>query len=177
MKRYRSDRATAGEAYRAFDQRSYQHRGASTATGAITLSDSNVVKDSGGVLLGKLSNFRVRHACDRTRIAHRRHLKGKIGMALRIEAQRREMDQAIPSNPVGDGFRSTTSNSAFGIAEKLSAGFASAPTASGKTYLVLQWLIDQMRSSEMRAPLFTWRRRERSFPRSKAPNGLLEPAD
>ena len=46
------------------------------------------------MLLGKLSNFRaIDLAADRDLLAA--NLDGRLGMSLRIEAQRRQMDQAI----------------------------------------------------------------------------------
>ena len=84
----------AGSIFARSDQRSYQDAALRIATAAITLSDSDAVKDSGAVLLGKLSNFRaVTLATERGLLTA--DIEGRLGMALRIEAQRREMDQAI----------------------------------------------------------------------------------
>ncbi|MBV5270104.1 MAG: DEAD/DEAH box helicase, partial [Afipia sp.] len=49
----------AGSILARSDQRTYQDAALRIATAAITLSDSSVVKDSGAVLLSKLSNFRA----------------------------------------------------------------------------------------------------------------------
>ncbi|WP_309391781.1 DEAD/DEAH box helicase [Chelatococcus sambhunathii] len=100
------------------------------------------------MLLGKLSNFRaVALAEDRGLLAA--DLDSRLGMSLRIEAQRRQMNRAILIEssgrwlPVNDFQERFWSNA--GDHQWLSA---SAPTASGKTFLVLQWLIDQMRSTD-----------------------------
>jgi hypothetical protein len=84
----------AGSILARSDQRTYQDAALRIATAAITLSDSDVVKDSGAVLLSKLSNFRaVTLATERGFLTA--DIEGRLGMALRIEAQRRQMDHAI----------------------------------------------------------------------------------
>jgi hypothetical protein len=144
----------AGSILARSDQRSYQDAALRIATAAITLSDSDVVKDSGAVLLGKLSNFRA------VTLATKRGLltadiDGRLGMSLRIEAQRREMDQAILVESSGRWIQVNDFQQRFwSQAENYQWLSASAPTASGKTFLVLQWLIDQMRSGEMRVAVY-----------------------
>ena len=109
---------------------------------------------SGAVLLGKLSNFRaVTLATERGLLTA--DIEGRLGMALRIEAQRREMDQAILVESSGRWIQVNDFQQRFwSQAENYQWLSASAPTASGKTFLVLQWLIDQMRSGEMRVAVY-----------------------
>jgi hypothetical protein len=140
----------AGSILARSDQRTYQDVALRIATAAIMLSDSNVVKDSGAVLLSKLSNFRaVTLATERGFLAA--DIEGRLGMTLRIEAQRRQMDQAILVQSSGRWIQVNEFQQRFwSQVENYQWLSASAPTASGKTFLVLQWLIDQIRSSEMR---------------------------
>lgn len=129
-------------------ERSHQEAALKIATAAVTLSTSNAVRDAAAVLLGKLSNFRaIALATDRELLTT--DLEGRLGMTLRIEAQRRQMDQSVlvessgrwlPVNEFQQHFWNRAGDHGW-----LSA---SAPTASGKTFLVLQWLLDQMRSTE-----------------------------
>jgi hypothetical protein len=64
------------------------------ATGAVTLKNSQRVKDAGAVLLDKLSNFRaVGLANDRELLVA--DLDTRLGMALRMEMQRRQMDHSV----------------------------------------------------------------------------------
>jgi hypothetical protein len=108
------------------------------------LSKDQAICDAGAVLLGKLSNFRaVTLARQRNLLAE--DLEGRLGVALRLEAQRREMERSILVESSGawlqvNDFQQRFWNNAKGQ-NWLSA---SAPTASGKTFLVLQWLVDQM---------------------------------
>jgi hypothetical protein len=84
----------AGSILARSDQRNYQEAALRIATAAVTISDRDVVKDSGAVLLSKVSNFRaVTLATERGLLAA--DIEGRLGMALRIEAQRRQMNRAI----------------------------------------------------------------------------------
>jgi superfamily II DNA/RNA helicase len=144
----------AGSILARSDQRTYQDAALRIATSAVTLSESQAVKDAGAVLLDKLSNFRA-IALARERELLAPDLDARLGMALRIEAQHRQMDNAVLVEssgrwlPVND-FQQRFWNSAADH-QWLSA---SAPTASGKTFLVLQWLIDQMRSTDARIAVY-----------------------
>jgi superfamily II DNA/RNA helicase len=144
----------AGSILARSDQRPRQEAALRIATGAITLSTSEAVKDAGTVLLGKLSNFRaINLAGERGLLTA--DLDGRLGMSLRIEAQRREMDQAILVESSGRWLQVNDFQQRFwrDAADNhwLSA---SAPTASGKTFLVLQWLIDHMQSGEARVAVY-----------------------
>ena len=144
----------AGSILARSDQRTYQDAALRIATAAITLSDSDAIKDSGAVLLSKLSNFRaVALATERGLLTA--DVEGRLGMALRIEAQRRQMDQSILVQSSGRWIQVNDFQQHFwSQAESYQWLSASAPTASGKTFLVLQWLIDQIRSSEMRVAVY-----------------------
>jgi hypothetical protein len=145
----------AGSILARSDQRAHQEEALRIATGAVTLSETRATKDAGAVLLGKLSNFRsVALAVGRELIAA--GLDARLGMALRIEAQRRQMDHAVLVESSGrwlqvNEFQQHFWTEASGAHRWLSA---SAPTASGKTFLVLQWLVDQMLSSDARVAVY-----------------------
>jgi RAD3-like DEAD/DEAH box helicase len=135
-------------------ERWHQDAALRIATAAITLSSANAVRDTAAVLLGKLSNFRaIALAFDRELITA--DLEGRLGITLRIEAQRRQMEQAVlvessgrwlPVNDFQQRFWSSAGDHGW-----LSA---SAPTASGKTFVVLQWLLDQMRSTNSKVAVY-----------------------
>jgi superfamily II DNA/RNA helicase len=144
----------AGSILARSNRRQYQEAALRIATGAVTLPNSDAVKDAGAVLLDKLSNFRaIALARERNLLAV--DLDGRLGMALRIEAQRRQMDQAILVESSGQWLQVNDFQQRFW---KDAADHhwlsASAPTASGKTFLVLQWLIDQMRSEKARVAVY-----------------------
>lgn len=114
------------------------------ATGAVTLSGDMAVKDAGAVLLGKLTNFRA------VSLAAKRHLleeglDARLGVALRLESQRRETNASVLIESTGKWLQVNEFQQRFWTSASAPNWLsASAPTASGKTFLVLQWLVDQM---------------------------------
>lgn len=124
------------------------------ATAAIAIGDKAQIRDAGAVLLGKLSNFRaVALAGERGLLED--GLEERLGVALRLEAQRREMDRSILVKSSGAWLQVNDFQQRFwtnaGRPNWLSA---SAPTASGKTFLVLQWLVDQIRIGEVKLAIY-----------------------
>jgi superfamily II DNA/RNA helicase len=136
------------------DQRSYQDAALRIATAALTLSEDEAVRDSGAVLLGKLSNFRtVDLATERGLLTA--HIERRLGMALRMEMQRRQLENSILVQSSGRWVQVNDFQQQFwSKADDYQWLSASAPTASGKTFLVLQWLINQVRLSEMRVAIY-----------------------
>ncbi|HEY7811398.1 MAG TPA: DEAD/DEAH box helicase [Allosphingosinicella sp.] len=140
----------AGSILAPSDHRPHQEAALRIATAAVTLSEREDVKDAGSVLLGKLSNFRA------VALAYRRDLiaaglDNRLGTSLRIEAQRRLLDQAVLLESSGQWLQVNEFQLKFwNQANDHQWLSASAPTASGKTFLVLQWLVDQVRSRNVR---------------------------
>lgn len=144
----------AGSILARSDQRSDQEAALRIATAAIYLPNDQAIKDAGAVLMSKLSNFRaVTLAANRKLVAV--DLDGRLGTALRLEAQRREMERSILVQSSGSWIQVNDFQQRFWIS---AAGHrwlsASAPTASGKTFLVLQWLIDQMIAGESKVAVY-----------------------
>ena len=144
----------AGSILARSDRRLDQEAALRIAIAAVSLTTEQTLQDAGAVLLGKLSNFRA------ISLAYGRNLlkpdlDGRLGVALRLEVQRREMDRSILVQSSGtwlqvNDFQQRFWNSAAG------EGWlsASAPTASGKTFLVLQWLIDQVTAGQTRIAVY-----------------------
>lgn len=144
----------AGSILARSDQRGDQEAALRVATAAVSLTDDQSLKDAGAVLMGKLSNFRaITLATDRKLLAA--DLDGRLGIALRLEAQRREMDRSILVQSSGAWLQVNDFQQRFWI-NAAGDGWlsASAPTASGKTFLVLQWLIDQVIAGESRVAVY-----------------------
>lgn len=144
----------AGSILARSDQRGDQEAALRIATAAISLTDDQALKDAGAVLLGKLSNFRaIALATDRGLVES--GLEGRLGVALRLEAQRREMDRSILVQSSGAWLQVNDFQQRFWINAVGDRWLsASAPTASGKTFLVLQWLIDQVITGETRVAVY-----------------------
>ena len=144
----------AGSILARSEQRIVQEAALRIATAAISLTDDQALKDAGAVLLGKLSNFRaIALAINRDLLAA--DLDGRLGVALRLEAQRREMDRSILVQSSGAWLQVNDFQQRFWT-NAVGEGWlsASAPTASGKTFLVLQWLIDQVIAGETQVAVY-----------------------
>jgi DEAD/DEAH box helicase len=144
----------AGSILARSDERRHQDAALRIATAAVTLSSSNGVRDAAAVLLGKLSNFRaIALAADRNLLTA--DLEGRLGMTLRIEAQRRQMEQAVLAESSGRWLPVNEFQQRFWIRAGDPGWLsASAPTASGKTFVVLQWLLDQMQSTTAKVAVY-----------------------
>lgn len=124
------------------------------ATGAVTLSNSTSIRDAGAVLLGKLSNFRAMALADQRNLVAS-NLDARLGMALRIEAQHRQMEHSVLVESSGRWLQVNDFQQRFwNNASDHDWLSASAPTASGKTFVVMQWLIDQMHSTQVRIAVY-----------------------
>lgn len=136
----------AGSVLARTEERVGQEAALRIATAALSLSEERPVRDAGAVLLGKLSNFRaVGLAASRDLIDG--GLDGRLGVALRLEAQRRELNRSILVESKGAWLQVNDFQQRFwNRAAEASWLSASAPTASGKTFLVLQWLVDLHRA-------------------------------
>lgn len=135
-------------------ERTDQESALRIAVAAITLADDWTVRDAGAILLGKLSNFRaVSLAVDRGLVASK--LDERLGVVLRLEAQRREMDRSVLIETTGTWFQVNDFQQSFWTnASRAGWLSASAPTASGKTFLVLQWLADQLGANKVKIAVY-----------------------
>lgn len=136
------------------ERRSDQEAALRIAVGAITLVKDEKVRDAGAVLLDKLSNFRaVTLAVDRGLVAD--GLDERLGISLRLESQRREMDRSVLVETTGHWLEVNEFQQQFWNGASWATWLsASAPTASGKTFLVLQWLVDQVGSGEAAVAIY-----------------------
>jgi superfamily II DNA/RNA helicase len=134
--------------------RTYQEAALRIATGALTLGASQEVKDAGAILFEKLANARaVTLADDRGYLEPNLH--GRLGVAMRLEAERRKIDQSVLVRSSGDWLPVNDFQRRFWSSAGDHAWLsASAPTASGKTFLVLQWLVEQMRSGAAKVAVY-----------------------
>lgn len=124
------------------------------AVAAISLAEETKIRDAGAVLLDKLSNFRaITLAVGRGLVAD--GLEERLGVSLRLESQRREIDRSILVDTTGHWLEVNEFQQRFwNSASEATWLSASAPTASGKTFLVLQWLIDQVGSGKATVAIY-----------------------
>ncbi|QHW29196.1 DEAD/DEAH box helicase (plasmid) [Rhizobium leguminosarum bv. viciae 248] len=125
------------------------------ATAALTLDVGQPVRDAAAILLDKVANHRsIGLAEARARLSP--GLASRLGMTQRLEAQRRKIENSVMLESTGERLSVNDFQRKFweGASSKLSWTSASAPTASGKTFLVLQWLIDRVRVNEARIVVY-----------------------
>ena len=138
----------AGSIFARSDKRPHQETALRIATGAVTLATETRIADAGAILFSKLRNSRaVKLATDRKLL--KPDLDGRLEKGVRLEALRRRMDHEVLVESTGEWIQVNDFQERFWTTAKENSWLsASAPTASGKTYLVLHWLIDQLKSSK-----------------------------
>ena len=135
----------AGSILARSEQRKHQEAALRIATGALILKDDMATSDAAAVLLGKLANHRAIHLGEiRNRL--KPALNERLGVSIRVETQRRRLENSVLVSSTGEqllvnGFQREFWSEANNKNTWLSA---SAPTASGKTFLVSKWLIDAL---------------------------------
>ena len=113
------------------------------ANGAMLLSDADPVRDSAAVLLGQLANHRGVELAER-RAALRPQVEERLGVAGRILSTRRRLEHAVTLQ-TGEALPANRFQRAFWEATESADWLSvSAPTAAGKTYIVLRWLLDRI---------------------------------
>ena len=133
----------AGSILARSERRRHEEAALRIATSALTISNDMATKDAAAVLFSKLSNHRA------VELGENRNflvpeLNDRLGLSLRVEAQRRRLDNSVLVQSTGEqllvnGFQRSFWSEANKDDTWLSV---SAPTASGKTFLVLKWLVD-----------------------------------
>ena len=119
------------------------------ATAAISLCKKQHYRDAGAVLFEKLANRRASSLAEsREMIAP--NLDSRLGVSMRLEAYRRQFEDSVLIESSGSWISVNDFQKSFWDGASLVQSWlsASAPTASGKTFLVLQWLVDQLLTNE-----------------------------
>jgi hypothetical protein len=115
------------------------------ATAALTLETRVIIKDAAAVLLGKLSNYRSADLAVKRGLIEP-GLNARLGVSARVEATARELNNSILIGKSGEWLQVNRFQQDFWAKANKPQSWvsASAPTASGKTYLVLQWLLNEL---------------------------------
>lgn len=145
----------AGSILTKSDERKHKEVALRIATAAVFLDTRQAVKDAGAILLEKLSNHRaVKLAENREMIRSGRD--ARLGVSMRIEAHRRQTENSVLVEADGTWLNVNSFQREFwtGVSSGEAWLSASAPTASGKTFIVLQWLIDRMLTSKKKVAVY-----------------------
>ena len=137
------------------DKRAHKEASLRIATGAMLLPTPEPVRDAAAVLFNKLSNHRS-GALAEQRGRLRPGLESRLGIAMRIEDQRRQLESSILLQTSGERLAVNEFQLEFWLAAAQDEAWlsASAPTASGKTYLVLKWLVDSLGAGKIQRAVY-----------------------
>ncbi|WP_232631416.1 DEAD/DEAH box helicase [Methylobacterium sp. Leaf118] len=125
------------------------------ATSALMLQSKESIKDAGAILLGQIANHRsVSLALYRGYLT--RGLQKRLGISARLDAVYRDIDNSVLLSASGEWLQANQFQQRFWDATKGETRWiaVSAPTASGKTYLVVRWLIDQVQANDYKASVY-----------------------
>ena len=125
------------------------------ATSSMTLAKRGPTRDAAALLFEQLSNKLA------VRLAQRRgevevDLDARLGVGARLELTRNRLMNSVVLEADGRFLEVNAFQRAFWTGAQDDRGWmsASAPTACGKTFLVLQWLLDQMRTRHARMVVY-----------------------
>ena len=145
----------AGSILARSDRRIHEEAALRIATGALTICGDMKIRDAGAVLLDKLGNRRAVELGEHRELLVP-GLDGRLGPALRVEAQRRRLVSSVLVHSTGEqlsvnGFQRKFWSEAEKVDRWLSV---SAPTASGKTFLISKWLVDAVERGLARVVIY-----------------------
>lgn len=145
----------AGSMLAKSDERKHKEGALRIATAAVSLDTRQAVNDAGAILLEKLSNRRAAELAEK-RDMIRSGRDARLGVSMRLEAYRRQIENSVLVEADGTWLNVNSFQKEFwtGVSSGEVWLSASAPTASGKTFIVLQWLIDRMLTSEKKVAVY-----------------------
>lgn len=125
------------------------------ATSAMTLAERGPTRDAAALLFEQLSN-RLAVVLAQRRNEVGQDLDTRLGVGARLELTRNRLKNSVVLEADGGLMDVNAFQRSFwtGAREDGSWVSASAPTACGKTYLVLQWLLDQVRAKRARMVVY-----------------------
>lgn len=137
------------------EKRAHREASLRIATGAMLLPTADPVRDAAAVLFDKLSNHRSA-ALAQQRGRLRPGLDSRLGIGLRIEDQRRQLESSVLFEASGERLAVNDFQLKFWSAATDAQAWlsASAPTASGKTFLVLNWVVDSLGAGKVRRVVY-----------------------
>ena len=136
-------------------ERRHEEAALRIATGALIICQDMATRDAAAVLLGKLANHRTVELGEVRNLVNP-YLEDRLGFNLRVETQRRRFNASILVHSTGEQLLANRFQQDF-WAEANKPGTwlsASAPTASGKTFLVLKWLVDAVEIGLVRIAIY-----------------------
>ena len=135
------------------DNAIHQEPALMVAQAAVAFGPDQIVQDSGALILTQLSNMR---AVD---LAKKRQLivpdmEKRLGATQRLLATRRILDSSIALNTRTTITANQFQRKLWRSLQEASWASATAPTATGKTFLVLNWLLGQVEAGSLKLGVF-----------------------
>jgi superfamily II DNA/RNA helicase len=125
------------------------------ATSAMTLAERGPTRDAAALLFEQLSN-KLAVALAQRRDEVGVDLDTRLGVGARLELTRNRLKNSVVLEANGEFLEVNAFQRSFWTSAQDDSSWlsASAPTACGKTYLVLQWLLDQVRAKRARMVVY-----------------------
>lgn len=125
------------------------------ATSSMTLAQPGPTRDAAALLFEQLSN-KVAVGLAQKRGEVGVDLDARLGIGARLELTRNRLMNSVVLEANGGLLEVNAFQRSFWTSSQDGRGWisASAPTACGKTYLVLQWLLDQVRAKRARMVVY-----------------------
>ncbi|MGN7870026.1 DEAD/DEAH box helicase [Paracoccus sp. 22332] len=145
----------AGSILARSEKRALQDAALRIATAALMSKKDLAIQDTAALLLEKLSNYRAVELAQKRGLLEP-GLLDRLGVSARLEASRRSLDTSILLAQSGQWLPVNRFQKRFWDAASGNYGWlsASAPTAAGKTFLVLRWLMDRLLANEARVAVY-----------------------
>ena len=146
---------TAGSILAKSDKREFEEAALRIATGAVSLTTNQLVNDAGAILFEKLANRRSANLAEQRKLV-RPGLAQRLGVTARMDSVYRQLENSVLIESTGEFLEANRFQQDFWTSATNKSGWvsASAPTASGKTYVVLKWLIDQLCLTEAKVAIY-----------------------
>ena len=135
------------------DNAVHQETALMVAQAAVAFGGDRIVQDSGALILTQLSNMRaVDLAKERQLIGP--DLEKQLGTTQRLLATRRILEASIALSPHTSISANEFQKELWQSLQEARWTSATAPTATGKTFLVLNWLVEQVEAGALKLGVF-----------------------
>ncbi|MEZ6002055.1 DEAD/DEAH box helicase [Hyphomonas sp.] len=123
------------------------------AQAGLVFGSTALVRDASAVVLSQLSNRQAVRLAEKKDLV-RPDLTRHLGLTQRLLATRRAIEDAIPVNSTEDVLGNPFQQKLWDGLGRFSWLSATAPTAAGKTYLILNWLMGELQAGRGRLAVF-----------------------
>ena len=135
------------------DHTVHQEPALMVAQAAVAFGPDQIVQDSGALILTQLSNMRAVDLAKKRQLIVP-NLEKRVGATQRLLATRRILDSSIALSTRRTITANQFQKELWRSLQEASWASATAPTATGKTFLVLNWLLGQIEAGALKLGVF-----------------------